>query len=101
MRKLIKEIIVLQASPTSKVCKCLAIIMSIALVVQAAGFMFWFPFVKQLYYCAIVFNILYILGGGIAFDRRFMIFLTILGLNAFLLPIDPIFEQKLVIVYLY
>ena len=94
MRKLIKEIIVLQASPTSKVCKCLAIIMSIALDVQAAGFMFWFPFVKQLYYCAIVFNILYILGGGIAFDRRFMIFLTILGLNAFLLPIDPIFEAK-------
>lgn len=86
-----KEMIVLQASPASKVCKCLAMLMSIALVVQAVGFMFWFPFVKQLYYCAIAFSVVYILAGGIVFDGRFMAFLTILGLNALLLPIDPIF----------
>lgn len=89
-----KEMTVLQASQASKVCKCLSMLMSIALIAQAAGFMFWFPFAQPLYYCAILFSLLYILGGGIVFDGRFMAFLIIIGLNALLLPIDPVFDAK-------
>ena len=94
MWKSMEEMTVLQAVQAPKTCKRLAMFMSIALIVQAAGFVFWFPFAQQLYYLAIVLGSLYILGGGIVFDSRFMTFMIILGLNVLLLPIDPIFNAQ-------
>ena len=42
MWKSMEEMTVLQAVQAPKICKYLAMFMSIALIVQAAGFMFWF-----------------------------------------------------------
>ena len=92
MWKSMEEMTVLQGVQAPKICKYLAMFMSIALIVQAAGFMFWFPLAQPLYYLAIILSLMYILGGGIAVDERFMIFMILLGINALLLSTDPIFD---------
>ena len=50
MWKSMEEMTVLQAVQAPKICKYLAMFMSIALIVQAACFMFWFPLAQPLYY---------------------------------------------------
>ena len=94
MWKSMEEMTVLQAVQAPKICKYLAMFMSIALIVQAAGFMFWFPLAQPLYYLAIILSLMYILGGGITVDERFMIFMILLGINALLLSTDSIFDAK-------
>lgn len=88
------NITILQTEGATMGCKFIAMLMVGALIVQTAGVFFWLPNTQLLYYVAAILSVLYILTGGIKIDTRFMIFLLILGVNAFLVPIDPIFNSK-------
>lgn len=80
--------------PASNLCKFLAMCMTMVVMAQISGFMFWFPYIQPLYYLFIVLISFYILGDRIYLDGRVLAFLIILCINAFLLPTDPVFESK-------
>lgn len=82
-------------SRDSKIHKVIPLIMSLALLGQVSGFLYWFPYVHLFYYIALFLSLFYLLGGGVRLNMRFAIFLIIVGLNAFLLPIDQIFNSKI------
>lgn len=94
MWQTIEKINLIQTEPVPKTCKFIAMILVMALTIQVSGFMFWLSYVQPLYYLSITFVLLYVLGAGIKVDGRFLTFMIILGLNALLLPTNPIFESK-------
>ncbi|MCF0199092.1 MAG: hypothetical protein HUK02_07180 [Bacteroidaceae bacterium] len=84
----------LEVEECSRTCRFFALLMSLSLLWQVAGFMFWFPFPQDLYYAAVALCFLYIIVGGIRFDIRFLLFTIVLGLNAFLVSTNPVFSAS-------
>lgn len=89
------DIRVTQAEDAPWTCKATAMLMAGALLCQTAGFLFWLPDRQVFYYVAAVLSLMYVISGGLHLDRRYFIFLLILGLNAYLLPIDPVFNARI------
>lgn len=88
-----KGIEILSVDPAPKACRRFALLMAAVMIFEVAGFTFWFPYKAILHIVGLCVSLLFVIGGGQKCNGLIAIFIAICGLNAFLLPIPPVFQS--------